>query len=127
MDDQLQPNDPATDSTNDHPTPDDTLEPVGDMYHPASDEEKLEEDNDPPAAPAEDNNTSGQRLDLNRTNEPLVGSEFGAFQIREWQVKVAGIAPRRSPRVAADKALFGKFVANHQNGVAAKRGIVLFR
>ncbi len=61
-DDQLQQNDPATDNTNDHPTPDDALEPIGDMYHPARDEEKLEEDNDPPAAPAEDS-TAGQRLD----------------------------------------------------------------
>jgi hypothetical protein len=47
----------ADDSVNDqydedeHQSPDDALEPADDMFHPASDEEVLDEDNAPPAAP----------------------------------------------------------------------------
>jgi hypothetical protein len=53
-DDQLRQNDPANDNTTDHPTPDDALEPVDDIYNPTRDQDKLPEDNEPPAAPAPD-------------------------------------------------------------------------
>ncbi len=49
-----QQNDPAFDDQNTHQTPDDALQPADDIFSPTRDEEKLAEDNDPPAAPADD-------------------------------------------------------------------------
>ncbi|HSX07407.1 MAG TPA: hypothetical protein VLG11_00775 [Candidatus Saccharimonadales bacterium] len=60
--DQQRQNDPAADNPDGRPTPDDALEPAGDLFNPVRDEEKLEEDNDSPAAPADDNPADGQRL-----------------------------------------------------------------
>ena len=54
MDDQ-QTNDIDDDQV--HQTPDDALEPADDIFNPVRDEEKLPEDNDPPAAPADDTTT----------------------------------------------------------------------
>ena len=61
-DEQRRHADPASDNTTDHPAPDDALEPAGDIYSPARDQEKLDEDNDPPAAPADDGARGGQPL-----------------------------------------------------------------
>ncbi|HKR81459.1 MAG TPA: hypothetical protein VJR27_00465 [Candidatus Saccharimonadales bacterium] len=53
-DDQLRQNDPANDNTSEHPTPDDALEPKDDIFSPTRDEERLENDNEPPATAAPD-------------------------------------------------------------------------
>jgi hypothetical protein len=42
------------DDDNMHQSEDDALEPKDDIFNPDIDEERLEEDNDPPAAPADD-------------------------------------------------------------------------
>lgn len=41
-----------TNNNDEHPSPDDALEPPDDIFNPTLDEERLEEDYDPPATPA---------------------------------------------------------------------------
>lgn len=61
---------------------DDALEPQDDLFNPAVDEEKLDEDNDPPAAPADD--IQGHSIS---PDDPRTDSELDADEVYE-----AGVA-----------------------------------
>jgi hypothetical protein len=59
-------------TTNNHPSPDDALEPPDDIFNPAVDEERLEEDYDPPATPAKPHLTTPKLP----PNHPATDSEI---------------------------------------------------
>lgn len=93
--DDVRRDDPATDNTTDHPTPDDALEPADDIYNPTRDEETLSEDGDSPATPAPDSPAErplpadDPQLDYDRdaheTYDAGNGTASGAFDDEELQ------------------------------------------
>lgn len=67
--------DDITDEQRDQRT--DPFQPVDDIYNPVTDQEKLDEDNDPPAAPAADS-TQGTQLPADHPEFDYGGDEDSA-------------------------------------------------